>query len=84
MSQAARRKRPRYLMPSFIHAALVETALLPAYRARPPYQRNDYVGWITRARRPDTRDRRLSQMLGELARGDRYMKMALHPRTTRS
>ena len=53
---------------------------MEAYRARPPYQRNDYLGWIARAKRDDTKARRLAQMLDELARGDRYMKMAWRPR----
>ncbi len=48
---------------------------MSAYQARPPYQRNDYVGWITRAKRDDTRSRRLEQMLTELEAGNRYMKM---------
>jgi uncharacterized protein YdeI (YjbR/CyaY-like superfamily) len=61
-----------------VRAALTRRGLLAAYRARPPYQRNDYLGWITRAKRPETRARRLAQMLDELAAGDRYMKMR-HP-----
>jgi uncharacterized protein YdeI (YjbR/CyaY-like superfamily) len=50
------------------------------YRARPAYQQNDYLGWINRAKRDQTRQRRLGQMLAELARGDRYMKMVWRPR----
>ena len=42
---------------------------------RPPYQRNDYIGWITRAKLPATRQKRLEQMLDELEKGDAYMKM---------
>jgi uncharacterized protein YdeI (YjbR/CyaY-like superfamily) len=62
-------------MPGFVREALERHGLMAAYQARPPYQRNDYVGWITRAKRPETRDTRLAQMLEELASGDRYMKM---------
>ena len=40
--------------------------MLTAYGVRPPYQRNDYIGWITRAKRKETRRRRLDQMLDEL------------------
>ena len=68
--------RPRHPMPAFVRKALAEAGLTAAYKARPPYQRNDYVGWITRAKREDTRQKRLTQMLDELKRGDRYMKMA--------
>ncbi len=69
-------KRPRYPMPEDIRTALSESRLEEAYRQRPAYQQNDYIGWITRAKRPETRLKRLKQMLEELARGDLYMKMA--------
>jgi dienelactone hydrolase len=69
-------RRPRYPMPPYIEAALKERGLMAAYQSRPPYQRNDYIGWITRAKRQETRDKRLAQMLDELADGDRYMNMA--------
>jgi len=59
-----------------VRCALVEHGVVAAYEARPAYQRNDYIGWITRAKRPETRAKRLTQMLEELAAGDRYMKMA--------
>lgn len=62
-------------MPDFIRDALTAKQLTAAYEARPPYQRNDYIGWITRAKLPATRQKRLEQMLDELARGDAYMKM---------
>ena len=42
----------------------------------PPFQRNDYLGWITRAVKEETRQKRLAQMIDELERGDVYMNMA--------
>jgi uncharacterized protein YdeI (YjbR/CyaY-like superfamily) len=69
-------RRPRHPMPDDVAAALAESGLCAAYEARPPYQRNDYIGWIARAVRPETRARRIAQMLDELRAGDRYMKMA--------
>ena len=69
-------KRPQYEMPDFVREALVELDLMDAYRQRPPYQQNDYIGWITRAKRPETQQKRLAQMLRELEDGDKYMKMA--------
>jgi len=63
-------------MPPDVRAALRASRVTAAYKARPPYQRNDYIGWILRAKRPDTRIRRIRQMLNELTRGDRYMNMA--------
>lgn len=67
--------RKRHAMPDDIREALVKRNLLTVYAARPTYQRNDYLGWITRAKRKETRQRRLEQMLAELAQGDVYMKM---------
>ena len=79
MSEQQRRStRPRLPMPPFVGAALTQRALMAAYRSRPPYQQNDYIGWITRARQPATRQRRLEQMLAELASGDAYMRMPYH------
>lgn len=68
-------RRPRHPMPAFVREALLSRGLMEAYRARPPYQRNDYLGWIGRAKRDETKQRRLAQMLDELAAGDRYMNM---------
>ncbi|MDR0771550.1 MAG: YdeI/OmpD-associated family protein [Candidatus Peribacteria bacterium] len=62
-------------MPDFIKKALLDSNLMDKYFKRPPYQQNDYIAWITRAKRQETIDRRLSQMLIELERGDKYMKM---------
>ena len=68
-------KRPLNPMPDLIHAALVERGPTTACEARPDYQKNDYLGWIARAKRPDTRQKRLDQMLDELQRGGVYMNM---------
>ncbi|MDO8991288.1 MAG: YdeI/OmpD-associated family protein [Sideroxyarcus sp.] len=76
MEKPPRPKRERYPMPDFIREALAAQKLTAAYDARPPYQRNDYIGWITRAKLPETQQKRLTQMLEELAKGDVYMKMA--------
>lgn len=73
-----RLQRPRQPMPEFVRRALAERGLTADYQARPAYQRNDYLAWIARAKRPETQARRLGQMLDELARGGVYMNMA-HP-----
>ena len=75
MSENRTGMRPRYPMPDDIRDELNQNGLMQAYLARPPYQRNDYIGWITRAKRAETRNKRLKQMLDELKRGDAYMKM---------
>ena len=65
--------RPKYIMPYFIYEALQKRGLLEHFLARPPDQRHDYIGWITRARLTPTRQKRLKQMLDELKKGDVYM-----------
>ena len=69
-------KRTKYPMPAFVREALQGRGLMEAYRARPPYQQNDYIGWITRAKTEATRQKRLNQMLDELDDGKLYMNMA--------
>ena len=75
IADTSRLERPVYDMPDDIREAIEGRRLADAYGARPAYQRNDYVGWITRARLPATRAKRLAQMLDELARGGVYMHM---------
>ena len=72
----SRLSRDHYEMPDFVKEALLELDLMDAYLQRPPYQQNDYIGWITRAKREETRQKRLAQMLRELEDGDKYMNMA--------
>lgn len=67
--------RTRHKMPDYIRDALDERNLMDAYHARPEYQQNDYIGWITHAKREETKQKRLSQMLEELEGGRLYMKM---------
>ena len=70
--------RTVYSIPYYISSALDGSGLWERYRARPPYQRNDYIGWITRAKREETRKKRLNQMLDELRGGETYMGMGYH------
>lgn len=69
-------------MPDYVKQALEERGLKEAFLNRPPYQQNDYIGWIERAKRQDTKYRRLSQMLDELEAGGVYMKM-VHPASSK-
>ena len=68
-------RRPLHPMPDFVRKALVERGLMAAYLDRPPYQKNDYLGWIAHAKQEKTQQKRLTQMLDELAAGDCYMNM---------
>lgn len=71
--------RPRYPMPDFFREALEARGLMDAYLARPPYQQNDYIGWIMRAKQEATKQKRLNQMLDELEKGGVYMRMKWNP-----
>jgi uncharacterized protein YdeI (YjbR/CyaY-like superfamily) len=66
-------------MPDDVREVLEQRGLMAEYEARPAYQRNDYLGWMARAKREATRRKRLEQMLDELARGDVYMNMPHRP-----
>lgn len=66
-------------MPDDVAQALMDSGLRDAYDERPAYQRNDYLGWIARAARPETRARRVAQMLDELQKGGVYMGMVHAP-----
>ena len=71
----SRMQRDIYAMPEDVKTALHKRGVTAAYNARPAYQQNDYIGWIARAKRPETRTKRLNQMLDELESGGVYMRM---------
>ena len=75
MSPRLRPLRAREDMPDFVRAALEERRLMAAYEARPPYQRNDYLLWINKVKRDETKQKHLAQMLDELETGGVYMNM---------
>ncbi len=75
----SRLKRPRHAMPRFVKEAIEKRGLMDAYKERPAYQQNDYVGWINEAARPETKEKRLQQMLNELEKGGVYMNMSHAP-----
>ncbi len=76
-------QRPEQQMPDDVRAELEEHGLIDLYQERPFYQRNDYLAWIGRAARIETRRKRIEQMLDELAQGGVYMKMD-HPASRRT
>lgn len=76
--RAPAQPRERHEVPAWVQVAIDGAGLAEAYAARPPYQRNDYVGWIVRPKQEKTRRAHLDQMLDELRRGDVYMKMPWH------
>ena len=54
-------------MPVDVATALTESGVRRAYDERPAYQRNDYIGWIERAKTADTRSRANGHSWDELA-----------------
>ena len=66
-------------MPPDVDQALRRAGVLDAYRDRPAYQRNDYLGWIGRAQQDETRAKRVRQMVDELREGGVYMGMTHAP-----
>lgn len=75
----SRMKRPKQPIPPDVDQALRSGGVLDAYRERPAYQRNDYLGWIGRAEQGETRTKRVRQMVDELREGGVYMGMPHAP-----
>jgi uncharacterized protein YdeI (YjbR/CyaY-like superfamily) len=62
--------RPEAVVPDDLREALVANpAAAATFNAFPPGQRREYVDWITEAKRPETRARRLVQAVEWLAEG---------------
>lgn len=62
-------------LPAALKRRMEEESVLELYRQRPPYQRNDYLGWIARAKQEATKQKRTDQMIAELKKGNVYMNM---------
>jgi hypothetical protein len=75
----ARGNRGRKPVPGFVKTALARHKLVDAFRARPEYQRDDYLTWLEGAKLPDLRAQRLAQFLEELGKGDVYMSQPWSP-----
>lgn len=73
-------KRKVHTIPDFVEKELKQKKLLKAYEQRPDYQRNDYIGWIQRAKLEETKQKRLQIMLEDLKKGDEYMGMKYAPK----
>jgi len=72
----SRMKRPIHQVPDWVNAAISARGLAERYRARPAYQQNDYIHWVSSPKREATRQKRLAQMLDELESGGVYMRMS--------
>jgi hypothetical protein len=72
------KKKAVLALPANLRNVLIQEDLLAAYEARPFYQRNDYIRWIADAKREETVNKRIAQMVEELRSGNLYMKMHYH------
>jgi hypothetical protein len=76
MPRQERSRRPPHRMPLFMRQAIEEFGLAAAYLARPPHQQNEYISWVTGARKEETRRGRLARVLDELSSGERRTNVA--------
>lgn len=83
IANSSKLKRPKNPMPGFVREALIEHKLMDDFKRRPAYQQNDYLGWIIRPKKEETKMKRLSQMIHELDIGGIYMNMK-HPASTKA
>jgi len=74
-TEKANLTRKIHPLPSFIDEILRQNNVVTEYKSRPAYQKNDYIGWIMRAKREETQLARIEQMIMELKAGNKYMKM---------
>lgn len=74
--RAAATPRQEKQLPTDLETSLIQARQLENYKARPRYQRTDYITWIERAARTETREKRITQMIEELQGGDSYMGMS--------
>lgn len=69
-------KDKKVVIPPYIKKALEEGEVLKKYEALPYFKRKGYVEWIEGAILPETKQKRINQMVEELPRGvymnDRY------------
>jgi uncharacterized protein YdeI (YjbR/CyaY-like superfamily) len=68
---APRASRPEALPPELEVDLRRDAAAWEAFQGLPPSCRREYVGWISSAKKPETRARRLDEAKGRLARGER-------------
>jgi uncharacterized protein YdeI (YjbR/CyaY-like superfamily) len=74
-TKSARMTQEIHSMPAHVRQTIKDEGLWDAYKERPSYQQNDYVGWIKQAKQEATQEKRLKQMVNELRKGGVYMGM---------
>ncbi|MBV9128678.1 MAG: YdeI/OmpD-associated family protein [Verrucomicrobia bacterium] len=73
LPEPPRTSRPRTPPPDFLALELQKNPRASAYfAALPPSAQREYIRWLTDAKRPETRERRLAETLAALAAGRRW------------
>ena len=67
-------------MPEDVLQRLLQEDIIAVYQQRPAYQQNDYLAWFLQAKKQQTRQKRIDQMVQELRNGHQYMGMKYHER----
>ena len=75
----SRRERPAELPEPYRRLLRQDKAAWAFYRAQPPSYRKTVNGWVTSAKREETRLRRLAQLAACSARGERIPQLARKP-----
>lgn len=68
-------EKREFSLPAEFKKILDEDGLLSEYMKRPFYQQSGWIRWIESAKKPQTRAKRIDQMIAEIKAGDKYMKM---------
>lgn len=63
----------KHAMPGFVRSALTKHDLMDAFRARPDYQQNEYLGWLGKAVTDAEKKKRAAQLVDELTKGDAFL-----------
>jgi hypothetical protein len=77
---APKAKRKPWPMPHFFKKTLAEKrnrAAAKCFRELAPTYQREYIGWLTMAKQPETRARRLKETLAALARGRKWAQRKL-------
>ncbi len=70
-AEARRRDDPTRVPPDLSRALAAEPAARAYFDALPPFYRKMVLHWVTEAKRPDTRARRVAELASDCARGRR-------------
>ena len=74
--------RPHLPLPADVRHALVGHGVLGAFKERSPYQQDDHIARVNRARVVESRVARVMELVAELQHGDPFMRTAWRARAS--